>query len=56
MKISELIEHLQNLMAEHGDHDVWFPEHEGDAIPYRAEWFMFNTESLGDSPANVYTI
>ena len=56
MLLSQLIEHMQGLMAKHGDHEVWLEESYGENIPYRAEWFMFQTEEYGGMPANVYTI
>ena len=56
MLLSQLIEHMQGLMAEHGDREVWFPEYEGEAIPYRAEWFMFEPDGFGNSPENVYSV
>ena len=56
MLLSQLIEHMQGLMSEHGDHEVWYLEHEGDAIPYHAEWFVFEPDGFGDSPENIYTV
>ena len=56
MLLSQLVEHMQGLMAEHGDHEVWYQEHEGEAIPYRAEWFTFEPYGVGDSPKNVYVV
>lgn len=56
MKISELIEHMQTLMAKHGDHEVWLEDNYGEPTPYNAEWFMFYAEERGYTPANVYVI
>ena len=56
MLLSQLIENMQGLMVEHGDHEVWYQEHEGDAIPYNAEWFMFEPDGFWDSPENVYVV
>lgn len=56
MKLGELIEHMQGLMAEHGDHEVWLEDNYGEPVPYCAEWFAFKAELYGDAPANVYVI
>ena len=56
MLLGQLIEHMQSLMAEHGDHEVWLEDNYGDNVPYRAEWVVFHTKQYGDMPANVYTI
>jgi hypothetical protein len=56
MKLSELIEHMQGLIAQHGDHEVWLEDNYGEPEPYRAEWFMFHTEGRGGTPEGVYVI
>ena len=56
MLLSELIEHMQGLMAKHGDHEVWLEESYGEPIPYRAEWFMFQTGQYGDTPMSIYAL
>lgn len=56
MLLSELIEHMQNLMEQHGDHEVCLEDYYGEPIPYRAEWFMFQTGQYGDTPASIYTL
>ena len=56
MLLSQLVEHMQGLMTEHGDHEVWLEESDGESIPYRAEWFMFYGEANRGTPANVYVI
>ena len=56
MLLSQLIEHMQGLMAEHGDGEVWLEESDGESIPYHAEWFMFYEEANRDTPDNVYVI
>ena len=56
MLLSKLIEHMQNLMAEHGDHEVQSAEYEGDYVPYRAEWFSFESGDLPDSTEGMYVI
>ena len=33
MLLSQLIERMQNLIAEHGDHKVQSVEYEGDYVP-----------------------
>lgn len=55
MLLSELIEHMQSLMAEHGDHDVWIEDSYGNA-PYDTERFRFTEKGYDDIPANTYTI
>ena len=56
MLLSQLIKHMQNLIAEHGDGEVWLEESDGESIPYRAEWLMFYEEANRDTPDNVYVI
>ena len=56
MKLSELTSLIEQYVEEHGDHEVWYQEHEGEAIPYRAEWFTFEPYGVGDSPKNVYVV
>ena len=56
MLLSQLIEHMQNLMAKHGDGEVWLEESDCESIPYCAEWFMFYEEANRDTPDNVYVI
>ena len=56
MKLSELASLIEQYVEEHGDHEVWYQESEGDAIPYNAEWFMFEPDGFWDSPENVYVV
>ena len=56
MLLSEFIGYMQGLIAQHGDHEVWLEDYYGEPIPYRAEWFMFQTEQYGDTPVSIYTL
>ena len=56
MLLSQLIERMQNLIAEHGDHKVQSVEYEGDYVPYRAEWLRFESEGPPDFTEGAYVI
>lgn len=45
MKLSQYIEHLQERIAEYGDHDLIYPDETDVVVP------EYNTD--GDSPAFV---
>ena len=56
MRLSELISLFEQHIEEHGDYEVKSAEHEGDYVPYRAEWFSFKGEGLPGSTEGIYVI
>ena len=55
MLLSQLIERMQNLMAEYGDHEVWLESSYGN-YPYDTERFRFTEKGYDDIPATTYVI
>ena len=55
MLLSQLVEHMQGLMAEHGDHEVWIEDSYGNH-PYDGYYFQFTEGGYDDIPANTYVI
>ena len=55
MLLSQLIKHMQNLMAQHDDHEVWVENSYGNH-PYDGYYFRFTESVYDDIPANTYVI